>query len=143
MKILYLLSVYNIYGGTPKKILELIKHSQNSCYLYIYESGNDEFKHLFEDAGAKISDGYTGRNIFKHVRSLLSIIDDNNIEIVQSQFSMGEVLGYIIKILRPKVKLIIVFESTIEPNFLKKHFLNFTYRSVNMLKNISGCNFRF
>ena len=79
MKILYLLSDYNIYGGTPKKILELIKHSQNSCYLYMYESGNDEFKHLFEDAGAKISDGYTGRNIFKHVRSLLSIIDDNNI----------------------------------------------------------------
>ncbi|MDH5413256.1 MAG: glycosyltransferase family 4 protein [Flavobacteriaceae bacterium] len=137
MKILYLLSDYNIYGGTPKKILELIKHSQNSCYLYMYESGNDKFKHLFEEAGAKISDGYTGRNIFKHVRSILSIIDNNNIEIVQTQFSMGEVLGFIIKIFRPKVKLIIVFESTIEPNFFKKHILNFTYRSVNMFVYIS------
>ena len=35
------------YARTPKKTLDLIKHSENDCYLYMYEDGYNQFKYLF------------------------------------------------------------------------------------------------
>lgn len=131
MKILYILSVYNIYGGTPKKTLDLIKFGQNDNFLYMYESGYNQFRYLFEEAGVDITEGYYGRNLFKHVKMLLKIIDENNIQIVQTQFTMGEVLGYMIKLLRPNVKLINAFVTPFEPKGIKKQITSFIYRQVD------------
>jgi len=138
MNILYIMSVYNVFGGTPKKTLELIKNTENKSYLYIYEKGYEEFKYLFEEAGANITEGYFGRNLFKHIKSLLEVVDHNNIQIVQTQFSMGEVLGVLIKILRPKVKLIVTFESALDPGFFKKQILNSLYKKVDAFVFISN-----
>ena len=137
MNILYIISVYNIYGGTPKKTLDLIKHSQNNCFMYLYEDGFNEFKYLFEDAGAIITEGYFGRNVFKHVMKLLKLIDKHQIQLIQTQFTMGEILGTVVKILRPKVKLIVTFESSLTPSFLKKQILRFLYNKVDVFVFIS------
>jgi len=137
MEILYIMSVYNIYGGTPKKTLDLFKNSKHHYHLYTYEKGYEEFKHLFKLTSATITEGHYRRNIFKHAQMLLKLIDTYNIQIVQAQFSMGQILGFIIKVFRPHIKLILVFESTYEPKYLKKYILNFIYSRVDIFIYIS------
>ena len=131
------MSSYNIYGGTPKKTLDLIKHSGNDSYLYVYHNIHNEFKKLFEDAGATITEGFFGRNLFKHIQTLLNIIDTQNIEIIQTQFTMGEVLGYIIKSFRPNIKLITAFVGPFVPSGIKKPISNIIYKKVDAFVYIS------
>jgi glycosyltransferase involved in cell wall biosynthesis len=138
MKILYILSTYNIYGGTPKKTLDLISHSKNDCYLYMYEDGYNQYKYLFEEAGAKITEGYYKRNIFKHINSLLNIIDKNEIQLVQAQFTMGEVLGSLIKYFRPQIKLIIALVGPFKPKTIKKVIVQYIYRKADAFVFISN-----
>lgn len=137
MKILFILPTYNIYGGTPKKTLDLIQNSENDCYLYIYEGGYYQFKNLFDGARATITEGFYGRNLIKHIHSLLKIIDKNNIQIIQTQFTMGEVLGSLIKYFRPHVKLIIAFVGSFEPKGIKKFIAQGTYKKVDAFVYIS------
>jgi len=100
---------YNLYGGTPKKTLDLMKHFGEKSVLYVYQNGYEEFKPLFEATGGKVFEGFYGRNILKHLKRLIRIIDQENIDIIQTQFWMGETLGFFLKLFRPKVKVIIAF----------------------------------
>ena len=132
MKIMYIIPNFNLYGGTPKKTLDLMKHFQDQSVLYVYHNQNSEFKSKFMATGGKLYDGFYGRNILKHIIILLKIIDKENINVVQTQFSMGETLGFLIKILRPKVKLIIAFVGPFQPSFFKKSFALFYYKKVDI-----------
>lgn len=137
MKILYILSSYNIYGGTPKKTLDSLKYFNKRSSLYVYSNSYKEFKPQFEQTGAKIHEGTYGRNLYFHLRQLLKIIDKNQIDIVQTQFSMGETLGYLIKIFRPHVRLVVAFIGSSEPSRTKKIFLNYIYKKVDVFVYIS------
>lgn len=137
--ILYILPSFNMYGGTPKKTLDLIKHSTNQCYLYVWTNAYaDEFKDKFKASGANIYEGLYGRNIFKHISALLKIIDENNIEIIQTQFFFGELLVGILKVLRPEVKVIIAFVGSMSPIGYKRSILRLIYRKVNAFVYISN-----
>jgi len=137
-KILYLLPSYNMYGGTPKKTLDLIKYSSNESYLYVWTNAYaKEFKKEFDNSGVKIYEGVYGRNIFKHISGLLKIIDTNNIQVIQSQFFFGELLVGILKKLRPKVKIVIAFVGSSSPNVLKRTILNNFYNSIDAFVYIS------
>ena len=138
MKILYIMSSYNIYGGTPKKTLDLIRQSKNECYLYFYENSYKQFKYLFEETGATITEGYYGRNIKKHINSLLKIIDTKGIQLIQTQFTMGEVLGYLTKRFRPRVKLVVAFVGTVEPKGIKNRIVQEIYKKVDAFVYISN-----
>lgn len=101
----------NIFGGTPKKTIDLLTHFKNDGSIYFY-SKNDDFKeHLihFESTGANILKGNFGWNFYKHLKVLISHIDKNNIKIVHAQFNMGEVLSILIKLIRPNIKIVISF----------------------------------
>ncbi len=138
-KILYILPSFNKFGGTPKKTMDLIKYASNTCYLYVWTNAYaKDFKGDFVEAGAHILEGSNNnRNIFKHIRSLLKIIDEYNIKIVQSQFFFGELLVGILKILRPKIKLIIAFVGSMSPKGYKKQVLNLIYGKVDAFVYIS------
>ncbi len=137
-KILYVLPSYNMYGGTPKKTLDLIKYSSNECYLYVWTNAYaEDFKKEFVNSGIKIYDESHGRNLFKHVFSLLKIIDDNNIQVIQSQFFFGELLVGIVKKLRPKVKVVIAFVGSKSPGTLKKVVLKRLYNNIDAFVYIS------
>jgi glycosyltransferase involved in cell wall biosynthesis len=125
--ILYLISGFNLFGGTPKKTLDLISSSSDNCSLYVWTNGYKENKHLFVDAGATVYEGYYNRNIFKHIFHLLKIIDENKILIIQTQFSFGEILAGLIKVFRPKMKIIIAFVGPFSPTGFKKILLNYLY----------------
>lgn len=138
-KILYILSSYNKFGGTPKKTMDLIKHSSNECYMYVWTNAySEEFKKDFIESRAKVFEGNYKRNLYKHIKSLLRIIDKHNIEIIQSQFFFGELLAGILKILRPKVKLIIAFVVSSSPTSYKRRLLNRIYRKVDAFVYISN-----
>ena len=84
MSILYLLASYNIYGGTPKKTLDLLQHLKEDASLYVYGDSFIECKHYFEESGATLYEGYYNRNLWLHIRALLKIIDEKSITIVQT-----------------------------------------------------------
>ncbi|OEK07759.1 hypothetical protein A8C32_14805 [Flavivirga aquatica] len=137
-KILYILSSFNKFGGTPKKTMDLIKHSSNTCYLYVWGNAySKEFKEEFISSGANIFEGNYKRNIFKHINSLLKIIDKHDIKIIQSQFFFGELLAGILKTLRPKIKLVIAFVGSLSPTGYKKQILNLIYNKVDAFVYIS------
>lgn len=131
MKILYILPSYNIYGGTPKKTLDLMKFFGSNSSLYIYQNEYQECKEYFINTKGNVYEGFFGNNIFKHVQKLLKIIDNDNINIIQTQFSMGEFLGFMIKIFRPKVKLIIAFVGPFNPNGLKNIIVSHIYKRTD------------
>ncbi len=137
LNILYILAGAKIYGGTPKKTLDLIKYSNYNSYIYFYSMRYSEFVHLFRDAGASTYQGYFGNNLIKHVKELITIIDQNEINIVQTQFEMGTVLGYLIKILRPNTKLIVSFVNPFKPNFVRSLVMYFAYRKANHIIFVS------
>lgn len=137
MKILYILSSYNIYGGTPKKTYDMMKYLKEDAVLYTYSNAYPEFKYKFEQCGGKIYEGFYGNNFFKHLYSLLKIIKENKIDIVQAQFSMGETLGFLIKLFNSKVKLIVAFVGSQKPSLLKSLFLNLIYYNVDSFVYIS------
>lgn len=137
MKVLYIMSSYNIYGGTPKKTLDLLRYSNNDCFIYMFEDGYNEFKYLFEETGALITEGHYGRNFFKHLSVLLKLIDENEIQILQTQFTFGEVLGYLVKCFRPHIKLTVAFVTPFEPSYFKKHIVNFAYKKVDAFVYVS------
>jgi len=138
MKVLYILPSYDLYGGTPRKTLDLMKYLGNQSSLYVYQDSYPEFKHEFEKTGGSVHEGFYSRNLVKHIRYLIKIIDDNNIEIVQTQFSMGETLGYILKIIRPKIKLLITFEGALSPSFFKMMLVNQFYKKADAFVYISN-----
>lgn len=137
MKILYIMSSFNIYGGTPKKTLDLINNTSFETYLYLYFPDHLDCKKYFEKNTTKIYEGYYGRNIYKHIKDLLKIIDQNDIKIIQTQFFMGEVLGKLIKVLRPKIKLIIAFVGAIEQKGIKHWISSYIYINIDMIIYIS------
>jgi glycosyltransferase involved in cell wall biosynthesis len=136
-KILYIISSYNLYGGTPKKTLDLMKHFKKQSVLYVYHDTFQELKPQFEATGGIVYEGFYGRNLFLHFKKLVSIIDNENINIVQTQFSMGETLGFLIKAFRPNVKLMVTFESSIKPARFKGYLVGLLYRKVDYFIYIS------
>lgn len=131
------MSSYNIYGGTPKKTLDLMHYFKEKSVLYVYHNTHPELKEIFEKTGGKIYEGFYGRNLFLHVKKLLEIIDKENISIVQTQFTMGETFGFLIKTLRPKVKLINAFVGPFKPSKIKSLLLKIYYKKVDVFVYIS------
>lgn len=131
MRILYIMSSYNLYGGTPKKTLDLMKHFKDNSVLYVYQNEFSELKSEFEATGGRIYEGFHGRNIILHIKELLSIIDIEKIDVVQTQFSMGETLGCLVKMFRPKVKLVVAFVGPFKPLNIKKFLLSIFYSKVD------------
>ncbi len=132
------MSCYNLYGGTPKKTLDLMKYFKERAFIYVYQDSFQELKPQFEATGGSVYEGFYGRNLFLHLKKLLRIIDNEKIDIVQTQFSMGETLGYLIKIFRPKVKLIVAFVASLKPSKFKSPIVNLFYPKVDAFIYVSN-----
>ena len=68
----------------------------------------------------------------------MNIVDKNNIEIIQTHFFFGELLGGILKVLRPKVKLIVSFEGSMSAGFIKRSIQRNIYKIVDAFIYISN-----
>lgn len=137
--ILYILSSYNRFSGTPKKTFDLIEHSDNNSFLYVWSAAySEEFKQGFERITEKVFEGEFGRNIIKHIKYLIQIVDENKIEIIQTHFFFGELLGGLLKVFRPKLKMIISFEGSMSAGFIKRNIQSKIYRNVDAFIYISN-----
>lgn len=138
-KVLILLPSYNLYGGTPKKTLDLIRKSKHDCHVYVWtNSYAKEFRHLFLNTDATIVEGNYGRNLKKHISTILNIIDKHQIEIIHSQFFFGELLVGIIRKLRPKLKVLIAFVGSLSPGGYKNIILKQVYKKADAFVYISN-----
>jgi glycosyltransferase involved in cell wall biosynthesis len=138
-KILYILSSYNNFSGTPKKTLDLIKYSEHNSFLYVYSNAyHEEFKEDFVTVCEKVFEGDFGRNVFKHVKKIIKIIDDNQIDIIQTQFFFGEFITGLVKIFRPKVKVIVAFEGSMSQGLVKRFIQKIIYKKVHTFIYISN-----
>jgi glycosyltransferase involved in cell wall biosynthesis len=136
--ILYVLSSYNKFGGTPKKTLDLIKNSENNSFLYVWSTTfSKEFKNDFVDVCEKVFEGNYYRNIYNHVKYIISIIDLNNIDIIQTQFFFGNFIIGLVKLFRPKVKVVVTFEGSMPVFGYRKIILNFIFKRVDAFIFIS------
>lgn len=137
MNVLYIMSTYNLYGGTPKKTLDLMKFSEHNSCLYVFNNSYPEFKPAFDEHCSNIYEGFYGRNVIKHLKLLLRVIDENKIDVVQTQFTFGEILGALIKVFRPKIKVICAFVVPFSPRGFKRFLLPFIYRKMDAFVYIS------
>lgn len=136
-KILYIVSSFNLYGGTPKKTLDLMSFFKESSSIYVYHNTFSELKAQFEMTGGQAFEGFFGYNLIKHIKRLLQVIKDEKIKIIHTQFFFGELLGFILKIFRPELKLIIGFEGSFNPRGYKFLFSKLFYRNVDYFIFIS------
>jgi glycosyltransferase involved in cell wall biosynthesis len=137
--ILYILSSYNKLSGTPKKTFDLIEYSENNSFLYVWSTAyTNEFKSDFEKITQKLYEGDYGRNVIKHIQKIINIVDKDRIEIIQTQFFYGELLGGIVKRLRPKIKLVVSFEGSKSQGFLKRVIQKVLYKKVDAFIYISN-----
>jgi glycosyltransferase involved in cell wall biosynthesis len=133
-----MLPSFNTFGGTSKKTLDLIKISSNLSYVYVYTNAiENEFKDEYIKAGAFVFQSNFERNIFKHIVTLLKVIDENKIQIIQTQFFFGELLAGIVKIFRPKVKLIVCFVGSKSQDIFRRTIQKMIYKKAEVFIYIS------
>ncbi len=114
-----------------------MKHFGERSSLYVYNNSYSEFKNSFLTTGGNIYEGFYGLNLFRHLHKLVQIIDQNKVNIVQTQFSMGEALGFLTKLIRPKIKFVIAFEGSLSPKGYKRLVSNQVYKKVEAFVFIS------
>lgn len=137
--ILYLLSSFNRFSGTPKKTFDLIKHSDQNSFLYVWSTSHaDDFKMSFQHFCQKVFEGDFGRNLIKHNKKLIQIVDNHKIQIVQTQFFFGELLAGILKHFRPQLKVIVTFEGSQSAGIIKRTIQNKIYSSFQSFIYISN-----
>lgn len=127
----------NLFGGTPKKTLDLIKYMKCKTVIYFWGDQYGGNFIYFLEAGASVYVGTFGRNIFRHLRLLLEIVDRNNVDVVQTQFPFGEILGFMIKLCRPRIKIIVAFVNAQNPSVIRKYIANQIYRKVDAFVFVS------
>lgn len=137
VRVLYLLPSANFFGGTAKKTLELIQHSTSTSVVYFWSESYKENHSLFREAGAMVYAGSHNRSFIRSVRKVLEVIDGNAINVIQTQFYFGEILGCVLKLLRPRLKLIVAFVSSDSCNGIKRLPLLLAYRMVDCFVYIS------
>jgi glycosyltransferase involved in cell wall biosynthesis len=144
MRILHLLPSLNLYGGTPSKIRQLIRHSKHNHTIYCWDRWEGQelyktFKKEFMKDNVRIYEGFYGKNIYNHMRRIMTIVNYNSIEIIHAYFSFGELLGYLTKLLRPSIKVIISFVGAESPsNILKLYLLKTIYSQFDFFIYISN-----
>lgn len=137
MKILFILPNYNLYGGTPKKTIDLINQLNDYSLLYVYSNQYSELKPKFEESNAKVFEGNFGRNFIKHIKKINKIIKEEKVDIIQTQFFFGELIGSLAKLNNPQVKLIITFVGANQNNPIRNLLSNYFYSKADYLIFIS------
>ena len=138
MKILYLIPSFNIFGGTPKKTLDLLEYFRADSFIYSYSREYLEHLNYFRESGAKVSFSNRRGTIFSDLLNIIRIIDEEGIDIVQTQFFRGELLGFFVKMLRPNIKLVIAFVGPFNPTGVKKILSSIFYRFADSFVFISN-----
>ena len=138
INILFILPSLNLYGGTPRKTLDLIKNLEAKSFIYTYDEQHYENIKKFEDAGAIVITTNYKRNIFKHFTVLKRLLNSKDIHIVQTQFFMGEFLGFLCKKIKKNLKWVNSFVGAVRSHRLKKLFLNNIYKEVDQFVFVSN-----
>lgn len=141
INILTILSSPNLKGGTPVKVLQIVKGSKYNHFIYFYSNGccPENYDHdyqLFNEHAVCYS-GF-GRNIVRQIIDLLCIVRKQKIDIVQSYFFRGLFFVYAINVFCKRVKILYSFENGIPfDKRIKIQFANNWLKHIDQFVYIS------
>lgn len=123
----------NVFGGTPKKTIDLLNYFKKSGAIYFYSNNDDFDQYLeqFEATEANVVTGNYGWNFYKHLKNLITHIDENKVQVIHAQFSMGELLSVLVKLFRPNIKVVVSFVLPFSPKGYKRIISNIIYPFVD------------
>lgn len=136
-KVLHILPNLNIYGGTPKKTLDLINYSKNKHIVYTWgklqdEKLNQDFLNIFLSNKIQVYQGDYKNNIIFHCFKIGSIIMSKNIKILHAYFETGSILAFFSSLFFPKVKIIASFVGFPDKKkILKKILFNLSLKWID------------
>ena len=102
--VLHLLPSLSLYGGTPRKIRDLIQHSHRKHAIYCWakwdkDDASIDFDEEFRKCGIPVFPGRHGQNLALHLKEISKIISKENIKVVHGYFETGLLLSAASKIL--------------------------------------------
>jgi glycosyltransferase involved in cell wall biosynthesis len=112
--VLHLLPSLSLYGGTPRKIRDLIQASPRRHAVYCWTRWEDPslrpgFDEAFREAGVTVLEGAGGRNLVRHLYHLSTLVDRHSIKVLHGYFETGLLLATAVRLLRPNTKAIVSF----------------------------------
>lgn len=141
--VLHLIENTNIYGGTPRKLLRLVRGSEHRHIIYTWHktlsnSAVNNNVETFKDAGAIVIENYCGYNIFLHMLRLSKVIRHNRVDVVNSYFNFGELLGFVLKQFFPSKKWVVSFVGSNTKSGFLNLFQNYIYNKIDLAVYISS-----
>lgn len=114
IEVLHLLPSLSLFGGTPRKIRDLIHQSPRPHGIYCWARWEDNahtasFDEIFKSDGIPVFQGDHGRNLIKHARHIARIIDSHQIKVVHGYFETGLLLAAAVKLIRHNIKSAVSF----------------------------------
>ena len=142
-KALTIIAGPDLVGGTPTKVLQLAQYSSFEHHVFFISDGIqvEKFDEQFA-AFAKHAVCYDGRSChysyFKLLCVLNKVVCEQKIDIIHTYFVCESILGFLLKLLHPRVKLVISLVSAVKTkSFLRKILLSVALRMANGVIYIS------
>lgn len=112
--VLHLLPSLSVYGGTPRKIRDLIQSSNLNHAIYCWaawegKENRDSSAEAFQSIGIRTFTSTHGKNALRHASEIRRIIKDNNVLVVHGYFESGLILASLAKLYCPSIKTVSSF----------------------------------
>ena len=147
--VLHLLPSLSLYGGTPRKIRDLILNSPRQHAIYCWakwdaEDPSVDFENEFQKVGITVFPGKYGANLARHIREIARIIKEHDVKVVHGYFETGLLLTAMSKIFKKSIATAVSFVgfpsngvSSLLCNFFAKYIDEFVYVSNYTSNTIS------
>lgn len=136
--IIHLLPNLNVFGGTPRKVLNLVTGLPEYRHIVFVWGCSGSLvvdihgQKMYEEAGAEIV--YAGGSgVIGQILKLAKTAKLERVGIVHSYFEYGAILGAMAKVLRPSINLVSSFVGfPAEYSGIKRTLFNFSVRKIGL-----------
>ncbi len=109
INIVHILPNLDVCGGTPQKTLDLIGDNRINPFIIVYSEHAQENLPKYKNITTQILILKDADPFFQRILKIFQFLKGKNIDIIQAQFAYGELLGVVVKLIKPSAKLLICF----------------------------------
>jgi len=141
--VLHILPSLNLYGGTPRKVHDLIEASPRHQAIYCWARWEDAllrstFDNVFERSGIACFSGDYGKNVLKHAWYLVQLIDAYDVRVVHGYFESGFLLATAVKLFRHNLRTVVSFVGLPAPiGFLRRRLMKLLSSRLDQVVYVS------
>lgn len=143
LDVLHLLPSLSLFGGTPRKIRDLIRASPRPHGIYCWArwepaSQRAQFDAHFLEAGIPVFSAPVSRNPLAQLAALTRRVDGSAVQIVHGYFETGLMLAGAVGLLRPNVRTVASFVGHPAPqSALRRTAISILARSIDKVVYVS------